>query len=244
MIAYFSATGNSAWVARTLAASLNDQAQPLAEIAPDGISPVTIGGPGQTCVIVFPVHAWRPPRTVLDAARRLHIANGTFTVGIATMAGFCGDAMQCLNRIIPLDSTYSLRMPNNYLLMSGREPEPAIAACLAQARQRLADISAAISARRQENAVRKGPFPRLLTATAATLFNHFVSDRKFHAEAACTSCAACVRLCPLHNISMNGGRPQWHGNCMHCMACIQRCPVEAIQYGRRTRTRARYTCPE
>ncbi len=32
--------------------------------------------------------------------------------------------------------------------------------------------------------------------------------------------------------------------CTHCMACICGCPAEAIEYGSRSRGKARYQCPE
>ena len=72
-------------------------------------------------------------------------------------------------------------------------------------------------------------------------YKHFVRDEKFTVDETCIGCGLCARVCPLGNITMEGRKPRWNGNCTHCTACINRCPKAAIQYGRGTRKRGRYT---
>ena len=67
-----------------------------------------------------------------------------------------------------------------------------------------------------------------------------VKDKKFYAEDTCSGCGLCVKKCPLNNITVENGKPVWHGNCTHCMACISYCPVEAIEYGNRSKGKRRY----
>ena len=50
--------------------------------------------------------------------------------------------------------------------------------------------------------------------------------------------------CPLANISMKDKRPVWGDACTHCMACINLCPKQAIEYGKRTEGKPRYTGPD
>ena len=71
----------------------------------------------------------------------------------------------------------------------------------------------------------------------------FVKDKAFRATDACISCGKCVEGCPLRNIRLEDGKPQWGGNCTHCMACINYCPMDAIEYGMASRKRHHYTCP-
>ena len=74
--------------------------------------------------------------------------------------------------------------------------------------------------------------------------SHFATtDRKFFATDKCTHCGLCQRICPVENVKLVDGRPQWLGHCEQCMACIQFCPVEAIQYGKKTSGRRRYHHP-
>ena len=64
MIYYFSATGNSAWVAQKLALQTGDTAVDMRDFLKTGeIAPSP--AEGERLGLVFPVHAWRPPSCVL-----------------------------------------------------------------------------------------------------------------------------------------------------------------------------------
>lgn len=43
----------------------------------------------------------------------------------------------------------------------------------------------------------------------------------------CVSCGLCAELCPIENITMDGG-PHWGDNCQTCMRCLSYCPHEAV----------------
>jgi ferredoxin len=239
MIYYFSATGNSAWVAKELAAGTGDRAVSMDELIKQGELPPPVK-PGETLGIVFPVYAFAPPRLVTDFVRKLEVGQGAFVYGVCTMADFAGDSFRLLRKILRVDSCYSIRMPSNYIVMSGREPEAKMQKKLAAAKARLPEICASVRAKKVEFSVRRGPGAFLFSALAARLFDKFVSDQAFRADDACISCGLCARLCPLDNIKLEDGRPVWHGNCMQCMACIQHCPTRAINYGGKTKNRTRY----
>lgn len=71
----------------------------------------------------------------------------------------------------------------------------------------------------------------------------FVHAKKFHVTDTCISCGLCETVCPLSNIQLVNGKPDWGNDCTHCMACICRCPKEAIEYGNHSKGLPRYTCP-
>jgi ferredoxin len=68
-------------------------------------------------------------------------------------------------------------------------------------------------------------------------------DKSFYSDSKCNSCGICERICPVYNIKMENGKPQWLHNCQMCMACIQFCPKEAIQFKKGTLNRKRYHHP-
>lgn len=72
------------------------------------------------------------------------------------------------------------------------------------------------------------------------MYSFMVKDKKFYATDACISCGACVENCPENNITLENGKPKWHGNCTHCCACIAGCPSKAIEYGKGTIGQERY----
>ena len=66
--------------------------------------------------------------------------------------------------------------------------------------------------------------------------------KEFWAKENFLSCGKCEKLCPMNIISMQNGKPVWmKERCSHCMSCIQNCPVEAIEYGKITEGKKRYS---
>jgi formate hydrogenlyase subunit 6/NADH:ubiquinone oxidoreductase subunit I len=70
-------------------------------------------------------------------------------------------------------------------------------------------------------------------------------DRNFYLQnGSCNGCAVCVQVCPVSNIVLNEGMPEWKHTCQECLACLNFCPKQAIQYGKKTANRSRYHHPE
>ena len=242
MIYYFSATGNSAWVAQKLASQTGDTAVNMLDFLKNGEATPSPAA-GERLGLVFPVHAWRPPSCVLDFVKMLRIPQGTFVYAVCTMGETAGNCIAFLQKHLLLNSAYSVQMPNNYILLANRDSEQRIANKLSAAEKRIAEISEGILAGREEFQIKRGILPALLTCVAGGLFNKLCRDRKFRVDSTCSNCGLCERLCAVNNIILENGKPVWQGHCMHCMACLQNCPEKAIQYGRVTRNRERYVFP-
>ncbi len=58
----------------------------------------------------------------------------------------------------------------------------------------------------------------------------------------CTRCRICVDNCPSHNITIdkNSSYPIFSNNCVYCFRCINKCPEEAIQLTRFSKDKYRY----
>ncbi len=243
MIYYFSATGNSAWVAQQIALQTDDVAVNMLEYLKTGKTAPAVES-GERLGLVFPVHAWRPPNCVLDFGKKLRVAPDCFVYAVCTMGGTAGNCMAFLQKHFRLNSAYSVQMPNNNILLGNPDSKRLTARKIAAAEKRIEEISQAVLAGHPETLLRRGPLPALLTWLAGGYFRRFSCfDRKFHAESSCTACGRCASLCALNNISLEKGKPAWQGHCMHCMACLQNCPEQAIQYGITTKRRRRYIFP-
>jgi len=234
MIFYFSGTGNSRWVAEQFASKTNDVAfniiNQTAKLSMDGKS---IG-------LVFPIHAWGIPEPVIEFIKQLS-GKPEFAFAVCTCGGEAGKAMENLSRIFPLDSSYSIVMPNNYVMGSQLEHKEKVEAIIAAAKSKLVRIADQIIAKQPVRDVYAGNLAWIKSNLIHLGFNmaarrtdpFFVTDK-------CISCGQCARDCPANTITMVEGRPQWGKKCYQCTACINLCPTQAIEYGRGTASRSRY----
>lgn len=236
MIFYFSGTGNSAWAARQLARLTEDEACDITNL-----QEMPNLGNAKQIGFVFPVYAWGAPEIMADFAKKLPRFQ-VFTFGVCTCGGNAGLAMKQFSKLYPLSSSYSLLMPNNYIIGSDTDEEGEIRQKIAAARVELERIAQEI--RRQEKVYRvlEGGLAGVKSHFANFGFNKFARSAKpFFAEKSCNGCGQCARNCPASAISMQNGKPMWAEQCFQCLRCINECPQQAIQYGKSTAGRRRYT---
>ena len=235
MIYYFSGTGNSRWVAEQLALKTNDIALNLVrEPAPSSIE-------GELLSLVFPVHAWGVPDPMVDFAKKL-IGKPAFSYGVCTCGGEAGNAMKKLSNLIYLDASYSVEMPNNYVMGSDVESEARIASKISNARKKIDKIAENVITRQPTSDVYTGNFAWVKSTLINVGFNMAArSTKPFYVTDKCISCGQCAKDCPAETITMIEGKPHWGKKCCQCSACINLCPVQAIEYGKGTSTRGRYS---
>ena len=236
MIFYFSGTGNSAWAARQLARLTGDEACDMTtlEKLPNMAAARQVG-------FVFPVYAWGVPEVMVDFVKKLPKTQ-VFTFGVCTCGGDAGLTMKQFSRLYSLNSSYSLMMPNNYIIGSDTDDEVEILQKISAAREELERMAREIRRQEQVYRVHEGGLAGLKSHLANFGFNKFArSTKPFLAGASCNGCGQCARNCPAHAITLREAKPVWAAQCYQCMRCINECPQQAIQYGKSTAGRRRYT---
>lgn len=245
MILYFSGCGNSEYIAMELARLAHDEARPILECDPSRPIPLSNGTLGVVC----PIYAWAVPRVVKDQMCKL-----TFTSkpDYCYLACTCGDSLghaperwsRSLRRMgLHLDAAFGFVMPETYINMKGfnlDSPESERQK-FEVARRRLPHVAEQICQKQHVIDVKRGPVPRLTTYLVNPFFYRFIiTDKKFHVTDSCIGCGKCEQVCPLHNVTLTGQRPQWHGHCTNCMACYHHCPTNAIHFGSATQGKGQY----
>lgn len=236
MIFYFSGTGNSRWAAQQIAERIGDTTMDLSGLQqiPDLQSETRIG-------LVFPVYAWGAPEPILSFARQL-VKGKAFTFGVCTCGSEAGHAMKKLAAVFPLDSSYSLVMPNNYIVGSDVDDAQTVQQKLDAARRAIETLSGEICRQEKVYRVEEGSLAALKSSIVNFGFNRFArSTKQFYATDACNGCGLCAKHCPASTITLADGNPVWGDACYQCLRCINECPQTAIQYGKDTETRGRYT---
>lgn len=250
MIITFSGTGNSLMVARELQKHLGGELLNLTgELLQKPSSQVVeIAETEKQVVWVFPVYSWGVPPVVERFLRRAKVkgAHGVSHFLVCTCGDDTGYTDNQWRKLIgrrgwnPRGS-FSVQMPNTYVLMKGFDVDsPELAAAkIAAMPQRVAAIASAINRGFSESDMVRGSMAWLKTYVVYPFFKRFcMSPAPFHSTDACVGCGQCSRTCPMGNITLSPSqRPQWGNRCALCLRCYHICPRHAVAYGKETATK-------
>lgn len=247
MIFYFSGLGNSRHVAEQLADE-GEQLFFIPEVERDHGYEYTLQA-NERLGFVFPVYSWRAPRLVSDFVRKLKLqSRPAYTFMVATCGDDCGKTEQYFRQDLrsiglDLDTALAIQMPNTYVCLPGMDVDPNTLAQekLTRAKERIPQIKEILRRRERVSQMIVTGMAGLKSDIIQPLFYRLlVKDKPFHATDACVSCGICAKSCPLNNIRMVDGRPQWQGHCTTCLSCYHHCPQHAIHYGKATGKKGQY----
>ena len=249
MILYFSATGNSAYVAKRIARILNDETLNLFEKIRNRDTG-EMRGNGRPWVVVVPTYAWRIPHLVQDWLEKAKLSGSKDLYVIMTCGQNIGNAGQylaalCRKKGLRYQGCQAVVMPENYIALFSTPTREEALAQIQKAEPVIDQAAQTIQSCRPLAQPDISLLDRLSSGVVNRLFYPlFVHAKKFSVTNACISCGNCARVCPLSNVRLQNGRPVWGKDCTHCMACICLCPTEAIEYGSHSRGLPRYQCPK
>lgn len=249
MIFYYSGCGNSAWVARALAEKCNDGLTfvPKADGHYDLAEDEAVG-------FVFPVYSWAPPDIVTDFVKRLSLSRKpAYVYMVCTCGDEAGLTAKLFGKCIArkgwhLDAAYSIQMPETYINLPGFKLDTPEGADLkiAAARKRIEGIAYDLNQRKRgvTDVVTGSMSWFKSVVTKWVFYKLLITDKPFRVGEACVGCGICAKNCPVDNIRIVDGRPQWQHHCLSCMSCYHRCPQNAIQWGKGTKDKGQYYCKE
>jgi len=246
-IYYFSGTGNSLAVAKTLTKQLGEcELIPIARVWPQD----RILADADRVGLVFPLYFWGLPNIVETFVRKLRVRESAYCFAVATRGWpIPGGAFRQLSQAFAASGAtfhagWYVTLPDNYILWANVPPEQKRQAMYAHADQKIRGIAEQICA--QAHVIAKEPNAFLRPVVRAIFFNDAAaSDRRFLADERCNGCGTCLKICPTQNITLTAdSRPQWQHRCEQCLACLHFCPKQAIQYGQNMYKRARYHHPQ
>ncbi|TFG01422.1 MAG: 4Fe-4S ferredoxin [Promethearchaeota archaeon] len=245
-IYYFSGTGNSLYIAKKLAENLDDcELIPVAKAWKED----DLTSKSEKIGLVFPLYYYGLPAIVYDFLDKFDLNSTEYIYAIVTSgAGGSGAALSQVKKLLKkqsktLNAGFSIKMPANYIPLYDVPSEEKRLNTFEKSEEKLDKCLEIIKA--EENKIKREP-AKLIGKVANLYFRKKVNrkDKKLFADEKCNSCEICEKICPVNNINMVDGKPQWQHHCQLCLACLHFCPQEAIQYGKRTSKRRRYHHPQ
>lgn len=227
IIYYFTGTGNSLMVARMLAQKLEGETE-LRPVAREVDEACIVADAEQTVGFIFPVYGGQAPWPMMAAAEKMRIPKGVYLYAIGTCnerGGTCTDLFNCFLKKQGYALSYArkLDMPGNCL--PSNEAENAQRLELAKI---WIDVIAKNINARFVGTVEDFDSPDNNTKAVREKYaQQPFGPWRVNGEA-CTSCGLCAKLCPMENIALRGGTPQFADRCAYCFACFHFCPQKAI----------------
>jgi len=235
----FTSTGNSLFVAKTIAQHIDGQVVPLVI---RGDEQIVCGD--EVVGLVFPAYFWNTPRMVRRFAQNLRLTHSSpYVFCVVTYGGVIYGISGWLKRElrkagISLDYSAKIKMVDNYIPLIPPKDSDKLQESIAINTSRVAEEI------QQRKLLKPEPLtpPAILWSKLSELLlraNHS-TDRHFIVDETCDGCGICKKVCLASNISLETGRPMFHHQCEYCFGCVQACPEQALNWTRLTRGKQRY----
>lgn len=253
-IYFFTGTGNSLKIAKFLAERLGDcKLVPIAKVwQMERVESVS-----KNVGFIFPLYYFGLPKIVYDFMEKLSPDRSYYFFTVITSAE---DKIELpflqINNMLKvkgkkLSAGFIINMPNNYVLGPRSDGHDVSSEAY---KKRLFDsmpeeiqlISENIK-KKQVN-ISENIFEKVIDRhiSVSDTFRDEVNemDKSFYVTDSCSNCGICEKACPVSNIRLINGVPEWQHKCQLCLACINFCPERAIQFGTDTLKTGRYHHPE
>lgn len=244
MIFYFSATGNSKYLAYGLGERLGDEVRDIAE---------DIRGDcrydSERVILVSPVYFYGPPSILSNFIVKMEfdsVPDFYLVLNFGSTPGTAGDRFESemKKRGFAFRSRFEVQMPENYIPMFD-VPEEGEIERLLDASDAFMDEAAGMIRSGEGSIASDMTFSqRMISHVARPFYDHGRGTHKFYASSKCMKCGRCPNLCPIDVISFKDRSPSWDAKkCIRCLSCVHLCPYDAIEFGMSTRGKRRYSNP-
>ncbi len=220
-ILYFTATGNSLYVAKSIGENLYSIPQ-LVKNGEFEIADESIG-------IVYPCYGFSMPRLVEEFLKKAKLKTG-YLFAVMTYGNIAASGLKNLQNAaaysdLEFDYLNEIVMVDNYLPIFRMEAQVKMDKNI---ENNLKDIISDIRERKKlkkEKGLLSNGISKIAKGFMAKQYGN--CDKKFYTNEKCNQCGVCVTVCPKANIELKE-RPDFLHKCDYCLSCIHHCPQNAI----------------
>lgn len=223
MVFYFTATGNSLYVAKRLSENPISIAQMLKQSELE-FEDKSIG-------VVFPIYAGRAPKIVIDFLKK-----STFKTSYMYFIGTYGNSDSAICETLPaeceklkINYMNTVSMVDNYLPVFDMEQEKkADKGTEKKIEKIIADISERKQSIPEVTSTGRRLAKQVWTMEKLGLMKNDGSQLVVKTKI-CNGCGICKKVCPIDNIVIGSGiAVRKNSKCEYCLACAHHCPNKAI----------------
>jgi ferredoxin len=245
MIFYFSATGNSKYVAECIASATNDRIISIVSCIKDQSFKFKLSE-NETIGFITPVYFWGLPTIVIEFMQRLIIEmfGKHYIYTIITCGGTSGFASNQLAKLfdnikIKVKARFCVTMVDTWTPLFDLSNENKNKIICQKAELQIDKIIKNIKSNILGN-FDKRKIP-IIAFIVYRLYKNVRQTKHFWLMDNCTGCGLCVQQCPVNAIEAKNKKAAWIKNeCVMCLGCLHKCPVFAIQYGKKTQKHGQF----
>ena len=239
LIYCYSGTGNCLDIAKNIAKKLGDTDIVMMRSEPAVTSAVDAERVG----FVFPCYGGGLPGDVERYVRNVVLSCDTYTFGVVCYAGYPGVGLNIIDDIVDLDYWAGVSHQSSCIwLMPHTMMLPPVPPRMAQKRAEkfAAQVGEDVLNKKKMDKRPGAPLINVVESKAFPMMNKLHTD-KLTVNNNCVGCGQCEQICPMHNIKLVGGKPEFgQTKCIGCLSCLQYCPQKAINMGGLTKVFSRY----
>jgi ferredoxin len=233
-VLYFSATGNSLYVAKRIGGESCYSIPKLLKAQEVEFEDDAIG-------LVFPVYFFGVPSIVENFLNKANMrSNYVFAVlSYGRYSGIVASELIEIGKKRGIEFSYlnKVRMVDNYLLAFDMEKEIENEPKMHIENQLdmiIQDVKNRKKFIKKDNFIDKIAVFGLRkyhrgVLDKVVLVDPLVFDQNFYIGETCNGCGICSKVCPVENIELIDKKPVYLGGCIRCMACASLCPNNAIR---------------
>lgn len=232
-IYFFSGTGNSHYIAKTLANSLENAK--LTHIGSLDLDK-EIYTDADIVGVVFPIYFYDAPDIIKRFLEKLSVETTAYLFLYECCGGSGGNALANCNKIltqrnIKLANYFTTILPDNCILF--KQSEEKNNELLKKAEKTISSSIAHIkNFRTKVTPKTKLKYSIISNNRLKNMSISFMKFKEFTVETEkCTSCGLCEKVCPVSNIEFKAEHPTFKNKCEMCFACIHYCPSQCIKHG-------------